>query len=79
MSKKCCIFGGRNALPTFRLCIIETIGLRYRSKINVMIGLGIGCIIAGIVVFYAGGAEQNLITGIIGGILEIAGIVMCFM
>ena len=44
-----------------------------------MIGLGIGCIIAGIVVFYAGGAEQNLITGIIGGVLEIAGIVMCFM
>ena len=44
-----------------------------------MIGLGIGCIIAGIVVFYAGGAEENLKTGVIGGVLEIAGIIMCMM
>ena len=44
-----------------------------------MIVLGIGCIIAGIVVFYAGGAEQNLVTGLIGGVLEIAGIIMCMM
>lgn len=44
-----------------------------------MVGLGIGCIIAGIVIFYVGGAEQNLITGIIGGVLEIVGLVMCFL
>ena len=44
-----------------------------------MIALGIGFIVAGIVIFYAGGAEHNLITGIIGGVLELIGIVMCFM